>query len=107
MPPVAVLHVPVLDRSVQSIGLVVLPEHLLYSTPNALWESILRIKLHLQSTIHPRWSLVQFPASADSRFRRSSRTITRFASVLVDLLGQPFLVLMLDKHFKSLLLTSH
>ena len=73
-----------------------------------LWESILRIKLHLSSTIELDGLLVQFPASADSApHRRFFLYNSLDAMRLVDLLlGQPFLVLMLDKHFKSLLLTS-
>ena len=38
--------------------------HLLYSTLNALWESILCIKLHLSSTIERDGLLVEFPAIA-------------------------------------------
>ena len=63
-----------------SIGLVVLqccaP---LVLDSKWLWESILCKKLHLQSTIHPRWPLVQFAASADSAFWRHSFLYARFS----------------------------
>ena len=55
-----------------SIGLLL--AHLSYSTPTLLhlWESILRINLHLSSTIERDGLLVQFPASADSALHRRS-----------------------------------
>ena len=64
-----------------------------------MWESILRIKLHLSSTINSDGLLV----AALAPIRLSVPIPVRSDSAaLVDLLGQnkssPFLVLMLDKH---------
>ena len=68
------LRVPV--RSIASVQINrPCSSHLQYSTPNALWESILGIKLHLSSTIKLDGLLVQASAmalrSAESALRSS------------------------------------
>ena len=76
-------------RSLQYVSIGLLLAHLLYSTPTCfllLWESILRIKLHLQSTINSDGLLVQFALmrSDESALRSCSNSALDCLRGLLD-----------------------
>ena len=71
-----------------------------------LWESILRIKLHLSSTIERDGSLVEFPARPHRSFLRVIHSIRSFNSTQLDDLDSTLSSVNVGQTLKSLLLTS-